>query len=95
MKVEFLQEPELEFGVGKHIDIKFGLMDYGPLDFDNPLAPKKIKLGVVGTPGRRLREQQNGLRSVLAGYPQNPANVRICFPASQDSAMVCVCQLIS
>lgn len=50
MKADFLQEPELEFGGGKHIDIKFGLMDYGPLDFDNPLAPKRIKLGIVGTP---------------------------------------------
>lgn len=50
MKVDFLHEPELEFGVDKHIDIKFGLMNYGPLDFDSSLAPKKIKLGIVGTP---------------------------------------------
>lgn len=50
MKIEFLHEPELEFGVARHIDIKFGLMNYGPLDFDNPLAPKNIKLGIVGTP---------------------------------------------
>jgi hypothetical protein len=50
MKIQFFQEPELEFGTGRHIDIKFGLMNYGPLDFDRPLAPKKIKLGIVGTP---------------------------------------------
>ena len=50
MNIELLQEPELQFGTGKHIDIKFGLMNYGPLDFDNQLAPKKIKLGIVGTP---------------------------------------------
>jgi hypothetical protein len=50
MNVEYLPEPELEFGTGRHIDIKFGLMNYGPLDFDNRLAPKKIKLGIVGTP---------------------------------------------
>ena len=50
MKTEFFHEPELEFGTGRHIDIKFGLMNYGPFDFDNSLAPKKIKLGIVGTP---------------------------------------------
>lgn len=50
MKAHYIQEPELEFGVQKHIDIKFGLMNYGLLDFGNPLAPKKIKLGIVGTP---------------------------------------------
>jgi hypothetical protein len=49
MKVEFLREPELEFGTGRHIDIKFGLMNYGPFDFDNQLGPQKIKLGIVGT----------------------------------------------
>ncbi len=50
MKIDILTEPELEFGTGKHIDIKFGLMNYGPLDFDTQLGPKKIKLGIAGTP---------------------------------------------
>jgi hypothetical protein len=50
MKVDYLHEPELQFGVDKHIDIKFGLMNYGPLDFDSPLSPQRIKLGIVGTP---------------------------------------------
>jgi len=50
MKTTLLSEPELEFGNGKHIDIKFGLMNYAPLDFNLPLAPKKIKLAIVGIP---------------------------------------------
>jgi hypothetical protein len=50
MRVDFFQEPELEFGTGRHIDIRFGLMHYGPLDYEQPLAPKLIKLGIVGTP---------------------------------------------
>lgn len=50
MKTEFFHEPELEFGAGRHIDIKFGLMNHGPFDFNKPFAPKKIKLGIVGTP---------------------------------------------
>ena len=50
MRVDFFQEPELEFGAGRHIDIRFGLMHYGPLDYEQSLAPKLIKLGIVGTP---------------------------------------------
>ena len=40
MKADFFHEPELEFGIDKHIDMKFGLMNYGPLDFQVPTAPK-------------------------------------------------------
>ena len=50
MNADFFHEPELEFGIAKHIDMKFGLMNYGPLDFQASLAPKKIKLGLIGTP---------------------------------------------
>ena len=42
MNADFFHEPELEFGVAKHIDMKFGLMSYGPLDFQISTAPKKI-----------------------------------------------------
>lgn len=49
MKVDFLEEPELEFGTGRHVDIRFGLMHHGPLDGASPLAPKEIKLGIIGT----------------------------------------------
>ena len=49
MKIDFLPEPELELGLGRHIDIRFGLMNYGPADFASSLAPKNIKLGMVGT----------------------------------------------
>jgi hypothetical protein len=51
VKISFLQEPELEFGTGlRHIDIRFGLMNYGPLDVDSDLAPRRIRVGIVGTP---------------------------------------------
>jgi hypothetical protein len=50
MKIDFLQEPELEFGAGRHIDIRFGLMNYSPLDFVTGVAPKHIRVGIVGTP---------------------------------------------
>src|SRR5258708_1591208 len=49
MNLTYLEEPELEFGAGHHVDIRFGLMDYGPLDFNSPLAPKNINIGIIGT----------------------------------------------
>lgn len=91
MKVDFLQEPELQFGVGKHIDIKFGLMHYGPFDFDNPLAPRKIKLGIVGTP-----ETIEGVigwlercRSGIAAKPSKRPNLFPRFPGFGDGMRLC------
>jgi hypothetical protein len=50
MRVDVFAEPELDFGSGRHIDIRFGLMDYGPLDYFDRLVPREIRVGVVGTP---------------------------------------------
>lgn len=50
MKATFVQEPELQFGTGSHVDIRFGLMNYGPLDAGSPIGPARIRLGIVGTP---------------------------------------------
>ncbi len=50
MDVVFMQEPTLEFGAGRHIDIRFGLMNYGPLDLRTETAPQRVRLGIVGTP---------------------------------------------
>jgi len=51
MRAEVLSEPELEFGGGgRHIDIRFGLTDYGPFDRLNDERPQRTSLGVVGTP---------------------------------------------
>lgn len=50
MKAELLEEPELEFAAGRHIDIRFGLMDYGPLGRLASSPLREIKLGIIGTP---------------------------------------------
>ena len=51
MKVEHLPEPELEFGGGdRHVDIRSGLSQFGPLDRGVPNAPGDIKIGLVGPP---------------------------------------------
>jgi hypothetical protein len=49
MNALYLEEPELEFGGGKHVDIRFGITNYGPLDVVSPLAPNRINLGIVGS----------------------------------------------
>jgi hypothetical protein len=45
MKIAHFDEPELEFGSFSHIDIRFGLMNYCPLDYASDVAPKKIHIG--------------------------------------------------
>ncbi len=49
MNIELLREPELEFGAGRHVDIRFGLKNHGPVTFDDPVAPTEINVGLVGT----------------------------------------------
>src|SRR5256885_4790115 len=49
--IEIFGEPELEFGAEiRHIDIRFGIMNYGPLDVGSESAPNRIRIGVVGSP---------------------------------------------
>lgn len=79
MKTEFFHEPELEFGTDKHIDIKFGLMNHGPFDFDNPLAPKKIKLGIVGPP-ETIEGIVTWLEECRTGIPAKPSKRPNLFP---------------
>jgi hypothetical protein len=79
MKVEFLQEPELEFGVGRHVDIRFGLMDYGPLDYASPLAPKNIRLGIVGTPCT-IEGVQRWFERCRGGIPAKSSKQPNLFP---------------
>lgn len=52
-------EPELEFGTGHHVDIRFGLMNNAPFDFESESA-RKIRVGIVGSP-----ESVEGLRDWL------------------------------
>lgn len=79
MNAEFLHEPELEFGTGRHIDIRFGLMNYGPLDFQSTLAPKSIRLGIVGTP-ETIEGTAAWLESCRSGISAKPSKRPNLFP---------------
>jgi hypothetical protein len=58
MRIEILNEPELEFGGGqRHVDPRFGISAHGPADLGLESAPTSIRLGLVGP-----RDQLDGLR---------------------------------
>jgi hypothetical protein len=80
MRLDLLPEPELEFGAGRHIDIRFGLRNYGPLDLASELAPREIPVGIVGT-----SETVEGIREWLtrcsSGVAAKETSHPYLFPA--------------
>lgn len=82
MNVQHIPEPELDFGIGRHVDIRFGLMNYAPLDFENSLSPRQIKLGIVGTPQtvERLKGWFEKSRDGIEAKASNKPNLFPRFP---------------
>lgn len=82
MKIDILPEPELEFGSGRHIDIRFGILNYGPHDVGNDLAPRTIRVGIVGTPEdvERVAEFLERCREGIPGAESRQSNLRPAFP---------------
>ena len=92
MKLTLLPEPELQFGAGRHIDIRFGIKDYGPLDFGQPSAPREIRLGIIGTPHstEKLKEWLSKCRQGVQAKPSPKPNLFPRFPGfSSDSPFKC------
>lgn len=82
MNAYFIQEPELQFGTGGHIDIRFGIPNYKPLDHHDPLAPKKINLGIIGTE-KSIAELRGWLDSCAQGIDakvSDQSNLFVRFP---------------
>ena len=73
MKLHFIDEPELEFGgAGRHIDIRHGLTEHGPLDRGLASAPQSVRVGVVGAAQdvERLREWIDRCRISVEAMPE-------------------------
>jgi len=49
MRLTHIKEPLLDFNLGPHEDIRFGIMNYHPYDADLETAPSQVNLGIVGT----------------------------------------------
>lgn len=80
MKPLFIQEPELEFGQGRHVDIRFGISNYKPLDYKDILAPKSIPLGIVGTE-RSISDLRSWLDICAQGIEAKVSHQPNLFPS--------------
>lgn len=82
--ISHFSEPLLEFGGnGRHVDVRFGLMDFGPVDFTTAHT-KEIRLGIVSsvqTVGKLREWLQRCEKGVPAKNSRQP-NLFPPFPGS-------------
>jgi hypothetical protein len=80
VRAEHLEEPELEFGRGgRHIDVRFGLATYGPLDADSAAARRELRVGIVGTP-QTNQDMRSWLMKCSAGVSAKKSKLPNLFP---------------
>lgn len=89
MNLAFFQEPELEFGSGgAHVDIRYGMMRYGPLDFGDSIAPTQLRVGLIGTE-ETIASIRNWLDRCRTGIPEKQSKLSNLYPPfpgfSEDS----------
>jgi hypothetical protein len=92
MKLHFIDEPELEFGgAGRHIDIRHGLTEHGPLDRGLAPAPQTVRVGVVGVAQdvERLRGWIDRCRAGIDPKKSKRTTLFVGFPGFGDSATLC------
>src|SRR5882724_5037015 len=82
MILELLPEPDLEFGSGPHVDMRFGIRDYGPIGFDDDVSPKIIRIGFVGTSStiEGIRSWMGNAKVGIAEKPSKKPKFRPAFP---------------
>jgi hypothetical protein len=87
MKLSFFEEPDLEFGGGgTHVDVRYGITQYGPLDIGDTKAPTQLKLGLIGTDETiaAIREWFARCKSEVARKESRLANLFPAFPGFTD-----------
>jgi hypothetical protein len=81
MNLTILEEPELEFGgTNRHVDIRFGIRDYGPFDLQSPRAPKEVRVGLIGT-SASVEGTARWLERCAQGVAQKQTKQPNLFPA--------------
>ena len=93
MNVTLLPEPELQFGNnGRHVDIRFGIRNSGPLVHGDPLAPSEIRIGLIGTP-QTIQGLKDWLELCRVGLPAKASKKPHLFPAfpgfNKESCFAC------
>jgi hypothetical protein len=89
MKLTFFQEPALEFGSsGAHVDIRYGINRYGPLDFGETSAPSHLRVGLVGTEETitAIREWLERCRGGIAAKDSKLSNLFAPFPGFSEKS---------
>jgi hypothetical protein len=92
MKLHFIDEPELEFGgAGRHIDIRHGLTEHGPLDRGLTSALQCVRVGVVGTAPdvERLRVWIDRCRGGVDPKKSKRTTLFVGFPGFGASGNFC------
>ncbi len=91
MRVTRFDEPYLQFGTSRHIDIRFGLMNYCPLDFDSDDAPKRIRVGIVGSSAsiEGIREWLDKCREEIPAKESRQPNLFPKFPGFNSEIGFC------
>lgn len=86
MRIDHIEEPELEFAAGRHIDIRFGIMNYGPHDLDPRAGARHVRVGIVGCPEdvERAREWLERCRRGIPGAGSRQENLRPRFPGFSE-----------
>jgi hypothetical protein len=82
MRIDFLPEPELEFGSGNHSDIRYGLKDYGPIGFSSGPNAETIRIGFVGT-AATIEGVYDWMSRARGGVPERASKkprFRFAFP---------------
>lgn len=88
MKLDFIEEPELEFGgLRRHVDIREGLKQFGPLDLSEG-SPRRIRAGIVGTQQTidGLRRWFDRCRTGVAAKVSRQPNLFPAFPGFGDDS---------
>jgi hypothetical protein len=92
MKLHFIDEPELEFGgAGRHIDIRHGLTEHGPLDRGLASAPQTVRVGVVGAAQdvERVRAWIDRCRAGVDPKKSKRTTLFVAFPGFGESTTLC------
>lgn len=81
MKLTFFEEPELEFGGGgTHVDMRYGLAQYGPLDIGDTKAPTQLRLGLIGT-DETIGAMRQWLERCKPGIERKDSKLANLFPS--------------
>lgn len=90
MKLALIPEPQLEFADGgRHLDPRFGVLQYGPLDAGATSEPRLISVGTIGTNETilGLRSWLERCRDPIDGKPTRLRNLFPDFPGFAGDSM--------